>query len=67
VYPNPLIPAAMMPGNADQLAGSIEDFMARAAWHRDALCRGSGRSPGEGIGSTGPRVDRGSAGQSRGR
>jgi Family of unknown function (DUF6176)/Transcription factor WhiB len=34
----------MMPGHADSLPGSIEDFMARPAWRRDALCRGQGHS-----------------------
>jgi WhiB family transcriptional regulator, redox-sensing transcriptional regulator len=37
---NPLTAATMMPDNADQIPGSLEDWLARPAWHADALCKG---------------------------
>ena len=37
---NPLTVAAMMPDNADQIPGSLADWLARPDWRADALCKG---------------------------
>ncbi len=42
MWPNPLIAALMAADDSAKVPGSIEDWLARPAWHRDALCRGQG-------------------------